>query len=95
MHFVNHGKHWSDKRILRLILKQEKLFWKEDYCHGVVGDQIKRNFVGLCEVVVFDLTGFFRGRPVGCRYILGQGYATESTRCALERAFKKIRIPHL
>ena len=58
MRFVNQGKPWSDKRIRSFIHKQEKLFWKEGYCRWVVEDKIKRNFVGLCGVGVFDPPGF-------------------------------------
>ena len=58
MRFVNQGKPWRDKRIRSFIHKQEKLFWKGGYCRWVVEDKIKRNFVGLCGVGVFDPPGF-------------------------------------
>jgi len=71
------------------------LFWKEGYCRWVVEDKIKRNFVGLCGVGVFDPTGFLEiGRRIAKRF-WGQGYATEAVRCALEHAFRKIRFLHL
>lgn len=95
MRFVNQGKPWSDKRIRSFIHKQEKLFWKGGYCRWVVEDKIKRNFVGLCGVGVFDPPGFLEiGWWIAKRF-WGQGYATEAARCALEHAFRKIRFPHL
>ncbi|MED5572100.1 MAG: hypothetical protein VX602_04745 [SAR324 cluster bacterium] len=34
------------------------MFWKEGYCRWVVEYKIKRNFVGLCGVGMFDPPGF-------------------------------------
>ena len=44
---------------------------------------------------MFDPTGFIEiGWWIAKRF-WGQGYATEAARCALEHAFRKIRILHL
>ena len=71
------------------------MFWKEGYCRWVVEDKIKRNFVGLCGVGVFNPPGFLEIGWLIAKRFWGQGYATEAARCALEHSFKKIRIPHL
>ena len=70
MRFVNQEKPWSGKRIRSFIHKQEKLFWKEGYCHWVIEDKLKRNFVGLCGVGVVWYSRFFRDRLVDCKKIL-------------------------
>jgi RimJ/RimL family protein N-acetyltransferase len=51
------------------------LFWKEGYCRWVE-DKIKRNFVGLCGVGVFDPPGFLEVGWWIAKIFCGQGYAT-------------------
>ncbi len=71
------------------------MFLKEGYCRWVLVDKIKRSFVGLCGVGVFDPKGFLEIGWWIAEKFWGQGYATEAVRYALEHAFRKIRIPHL
>ena len=46
-------------------------------------------------VGVFDPTGFLEFVWWIVKRFWGRGYGTEAARCALEHAFRKIRIPHL
>ena len=68
---------------------------KEGSCRWFIEDKLKRNFVGLCGVGVFDLLDFLEiGWWIAKRF-WRQGYSTQAARSALEHAFRKIRILHL
>ncbi len=95
MRYVNQGKSWSNKRILSFIHKQQKSFREVGYCRWVVEDQNKNNFVGFCGIGVFEPVGFLEIGWGIEEKLWGKGFATEAARCALEHAFKEIRIPHL
>ena len=95
MRYVNQGKSWSNKRILSFIHKQQKSFREVGYCRWVVEDQNKNNFVGFCGIGVFEPVGFLEIGWWIEEKLWGKGFATEAARCALEHAFKEIRIPHL
>jgi RimJ/RimL family protein N-acetyltransferase len=60
-----------------------------------VEDQNKNNFVGFCGIGVFEPVGFLEIGWWIEEKLWGKGFATEAARCALEHAFKEIRIPHL